>query len=180
MAYTKFPAATIAELVMEAQAGDRNALEMLYEMYWTRLTNWLYRNAGRRYDAENMAQEIFMKVLEKLGTLENPAAFEGWLYTIAKRKFINDVRGHARPDALMTDRPADIPTAPEILLAQEERSHVRNTVEQLGPVDRDTLRRFYFAGESLAVIASQVEAPVGTVKRRLHVARKRLAVLLKN
>jgi RNA polymerase sigma-70 factor (ECF subfamily) len=55
---------------------------------------------------------------------------------------------------------------------------VRSGLERLGAMDRDTLVAFYLRGESLIEMSEATGAPVGTIKRRLHVARKRLAAEL--
>jgi RNA polymerase sigma-70 factor (ECF subfamily) len=61
------------------------------------------------------------------------------------------------------------------MLAAERESEVRRGLRQLGEMDRDTLVAFYFDGRSLVEMSEEFDSPVGTIKRRLHVARKRLA-----
>jgi RNA polymerase sigma-70 factor (ECF subfamily) len=62
----------------------------------------------------------------------------------------------------------------EQLLSDERLEQVRQSLERLTPLDRDTLLAFYYHGQSLATISQQTAAPLGTIKRRLHMARKRL------
>ena len=57
----------------------------------------------------------------------------------------------------------------------ERREEVRAGLERLGEMDRDTLKAFYVDGQSLIQMAEAFDAPIGAIKRRLHVARKRLA-----
>ena len=67
-------------------------------------------------------------------------------------------------------------TDPSASASRAERSaHVRAGLRQLGKMDRETLLAFYIKGRSLSDMAREFEAPLGTIKRRLHVARKRLA-----
>ena len=61
------------------------------------------------------------------------------------------------------------------VLNTERCQQVRCGLARLGDVDRKTLEAFYIGGQSLIEMAAQFEAPIGTIKRRLHVARKRLA-----
>ena len=61
------------------------------------------------------------------------------------------------------------------VLDGERCEQVRDGLERLGDVDRATLEAFYIGGQSLIEMAEHFEAPIGTIKRRLHVARKRLA-----
>jgi RNA polymerase sigma-70 factor (ECF subfamily) len=62
----------------------------------------------------------------------------------------------------------------EQLLSHERLEQVRQSLQRLTPLDRDTLLAFYYHGQSLAAISQQAAAPLGTIKRRLHMARKRL------
>jgi RNA polymerase sigma-70 factor (ECF subfamily) len=61
------------------------------------------------------------------------------------------------------------------MLDAESRAQVRSGLDQLSELDRTTLMAFYFDGQSLLEMSDQFRTPVGTIKRRLHVARKRLA-----
>jgi len=63
----------------------------------------------------------------------------------------------------------------EAALTVERKDQVQAGLGRLGDMDRDTLVAFYVEGQSLLQMADQFEAPLGTIKRRLHVARKRLA-----
>jgi RNA polymerase sigma-70 factor (ECF subfamily) len=70
-------------------------------------------------------------------------------------------------------------TAPSVspleqLISREQITQVRQSLARLKPLDRNTLLAFYYDGQSLETISQQVAAPVGTIKRRLHVARQRL------
>jgi RNA polymerase sigma-70 factor (ECF subfamily) len=64
------------------------------------------------------------------------------------------------------------------IMATETRRQVRAGLRQLGRLDRQTLEAFYVRGRSLLEMSDEFDAPVGTIKRRLHVARKRLAAEL--
>jgi RNA polymerase sigma-70 factor (ECF subfamily) len=61
------------------------------------------------------------------------------------------------------------------MLAREREDQVQRGLNRLPDLDRDTLLAFYFRGQSLIEMSDQFQSPVGTIKRRLHVARKRLA-----
>ena len=60
-------------------------------------------------------------------------------------------------------------------MRDEKREQVRDGLARLREMDRTTLEAFYVEGQSLAEMADEFDAPIGTIKRRLHVARKRLA-----
>ena len=109
----------------------------------------------------------------------DPACFAAWLRSITHRMAINRA----------VRRGPDIPTEPETLAAAcvelgtpldaaltgERNSQLRAGLARLRELDRDTLEAFYVKGQSLLEMSDAFDAPVGTIKRRLHVARKRLA-----
>jgi len=63
----------------------------------------------------------------------------------------------------------------DVVLANERATQVRGGLARLGELDRHTLEAFYVRGQSLSEMSESFAAPIGTIKRRLHVARKRLA-----
>jgi RNA polymerase sigma-70 factor (ECF subfamily) len=168
-----------ADLVLSAQDGDSEAFgelanrfeRMVYSVCWQRLRN--------HAEAQEVAQDVFIKAFEKLYQLTEPAAFAGWLRSIAVRQSIN--RSTRRPPSIAVepqtmDRPDNRHVAPlDSLLADEREEQLRLGLRQLSSLDRSTLVAFYLQGRSLLEMSDDFEAPVGTIKRRLHVARKRLA-----
>jgi RNA polymerase sigma factor (sigma-70 family) len=77
-------------------------------------------------------------------------------------------------DAVLDEMTAPSASPLEQLISHEQVAQVRQSLARLKPLDRDTLLAFYYDGQSLATISQQVAAPLGTIKRRLHVARQRL------
>ncbi len=170
---------TNEELVIAAQRGDSESFgelvtrfeRMVYSVCWQRLRN--------HAEAQEVTQDVFIKGFEKLYQLDEPAAFAGWLRSIAVRQSIN--RSTRRPPSIavepqLMDRPDNRHVAPlDSLLAHERHDQLRYGLGQLSSLDRSTLVAFYLKGRSLLEMSDEFEAPVGTIKRRLHVARKRLA-----
>jgi RNA polymerase sigma-70 factor (ECF subfamily) len=175
----EFLETSTADLVLAAQDGDSEAFgelanrfeRMVYSVCWQRLRN--------HAEAQEVAQDVFIKAFEKLFQLTEPAAFAGWLRSIAVRQSIN--RSTRRPPSIAVepqsmDRPDNRHVAPlDSLLADEREEQLRLGLRQLSTLDRSTLVAFYLQGRSLLEMSDDFEAPVGTIKRRLHVARKRLA-----
>mgnify|MGYP002624638094 CR=1 FL=1 len=169
----------VAQLVRAAQSGDRDAFGALVERFERTVFAIALRRLRDYSDAEELTQDVFLQAFTKLDQLREPAAFGGWLRSITIRMAINRA----------VRRPADVATEPELLAAtvvdtrepedkildQERQEEVRDGLRQLGEMDRQTLEAFYFSGQSLIEMADSFDAPVGTIKRRLHVARKRLA-----
>jgi RNA polymerase sigma-70 factor (ECF subfamily) len=170
---------TIVELVVAAQTGDREAFGALFEHYHVRIVALARRRVRDSEEAEELAQEVFMKAMEKIGQLRVPEAFGGWLRRIVDRMAINR---NARYGQAMACDPvtleatcvaADSPEGSAV--TKEEAANLRASMNELTPLDRSTLEAFYLRGQSLIEMSNSFEAPVGTIKRRLHVARQRLA-----
>ena len=169
----------LVELVLAAQAGDREALGQLMERSERAVYAIALRRLGNHAEAQELCQEVFVQAMEKIHQLREPAAFGGWMRSIANRMAINRAvrRGPvlaAKPEDL-DDACVESSTPLGHALASEERSQVRAGLARLRKLDRQTLVAFYVKGRSLAEMSDDFASPVGTIKRRLHVARKRLA-----
>lgn len=172
----------LPQLVRAAQRGDREAFGQIVETHQAMVKAIALRRLGNEAEALELTQEVFLKAMQRIGQLKEPAAVGGWLRQITVRMAINR----------QTRRPPDIGAEPQVLeasaveqqtpldlaLTRERASAVRSGLNRLGELDRSTLEAFYVRGESIVEMSSLFEAPVGTIKRRLHVARKRLAVEL--
>src|SRR3990172_7997309 len=131
---------------------------------------------------QELCQEVFVKAMQKLYQLAVPEAFGGWLRSITIRMAINR---RVRRAPVVAAEPQTLEatciesTTPlDVALANERAVQVRAGLKRLGKLDRNTLVAFYVRGQSIAEMSESFEAPIGTIKRRLHVARKRLAPAL--
>jgi len=165
--------------VEAAQAGDRQAFGDLFERYERSVYLTALRRLGNHAEAQELCQEVFVQALQKIGQLRQPECFGGWLRSITSRLAIN--RAARKQVAMAADRElleatcVDSETPLGLALASERRSRVRAGLRRLRPLDRKTLMAFYVEGRSLLEMSDDFDSPIGTIKRRLHVARKRLA-----
>ncbi|MFN3193335.1 MAG: RNA polymerase sigma factor [Aureliella sp.] len=171
---------TVAELVGAAQLGDREAQSALYERYQGSALALAYRKTGNWDEAEELVQDVFIHAFDRLDQLRVPEAFGGWLRQIVRRMAINRLTRRRTAIALEAETLESVCTSSETpldgILDGEKHEQVRCGLKRLGDIDRRTLEAFYLSGQSLIEMAEHFEAPIGTIKRRLHVARKRLAV----
>jgi RNA polymerase sigma-70 factor, ECF subfamily len=171
-----------AELVLAAQDGDRDAFGTLVERYERAVFHTALRKTGDTDEAQELVQEVFVQALRKLTQLRQPECFGGWLRSITGRLAINRAvrRKHVMPlenEILETNCLAhDTPS--EDALKHERARQVRAGLRRLKALDRNTLVAFYVEGQSLAEMSTKFASPIGTIKRRLHTARKRLAAEL--
>ena len=175
--------ASLAELVPAARDGDRAAQSELIIRYEPTVYATAMRRLGNHAESQELCQDVFVQALEKLHQLQIPEAFGGWLRSITTRMAIN-LRVRRAP--MVATEPHTLAatcvensTPLERALTEEARVQVRAGLDRLATLDRETLVAFYVKGQSLREMADHFRSPVGTIKRRLHVARKRLAEELK-
>jgi RNA polymerase sigma-70 factor (ECF subfamily) len=166
-------------LVAAAQRGDRAAFGQLVVRYERAVYAVVFRRLGNHAEAQEVSQEVFVRAMTKITQLRHPECFGGWLRQAANRMAIN--RAVRRAPAVSTE-PASLAAACienetplSAALTRERKSQVRAGLKRLRRLDRETLVAFYVEGQSLIEMSDQFNSPVGTIKRRLHVARKRLA-----
>ena len=168
-----------ARLVEAVQAGDRAAFGELFEMYQGSVIAIANRRLGDMSEAQELAQDVFVQALQKIDQLRQPECFGGWLRSITVRMAINRAIRRApsvsaEPEMLESTL-ASGETPLDCTLDVERAEQVRAGLSRLNELDRETLTAFYIHGQSLIEMADSFDAPIGTIKRRLHVARKRLA-----
>lgn len=169
----------LTSLVCDARDGNREAFGQLVQRYEQSVYATVYRRLGDHGEAQEVCQEVFLQAMRKIGQLQEPACFGGWLRSIANRMAIN--RAIRRRPTIVAEAEtfesacAERETPLGKVLAREREDQLRTGLERLRTLDRETLVAFYFRGQSLVEMSDEFDSPVGTIKRRLHVARKRLA-----
>jgi RNA polymerase sigma-70 factor (ECF subfamily) len=168
----------ITSLVERARAGDRVAYGELVERFRPTVYAIALARLRNSAEAEELAQEVFLHGMKKLGQLRDAHCFAGWLRQITVRMAINRLtrRGPFQgieADILEQAAASDSEPLDEMIIA-EQRRELHAGLQRLKPVDRATLVAFYIRGHSLKEMSREFETPIGTIKRRLHVARNRL------
>ena len=172
----------ITILVDKAKLGDRAA----YGELVTRFQSSVYAMALARVrdplEAQELAQEVFVHAMRKLPQLRDARCFAGWLRRITARMAINRLsrRGPvagAEPD-LLENVEGRVRGPVEEIERSEAKAELHEGLKRLKDLDRQTLEAFYLRGRSLKQMSREFETPVGTIKRRLHVARLRLKAVL--
>ena len=170
---------TTAELVVAAQGGDQAAFGLLYERFQPVVLAIAMRRLRNMTDAQELSQDVFVQAMQKLTQLRQPECFAGWLRSITVRMSINRAVRRApsvsvEPEMLAATLATDRSPLDDALTAERE-GQIRAGLNRLRDMDRETLEAFYVRGQSLIQMSDEFDAPIGTIKRRLHVARKRLA-----
>lgn len=168
----------VARLVRRAKRGNRAAFDRLIERFEPRVLRIVVARLGNAADAREVAQEVFLVAYTKLAQLRSPEFFPRWLSRIAQRMAINRaVRRQlvVSVGSEMLEGRVDAGPSPLERAVEHERAvRLWDGLGRLRSMDREALLAFYIRGRSLNEISDEFDVPVGTVKRRLHVARKRL------
>lgn len=168
----------LAALVRRAQAGDREALGELMVQFQRTVHAIALRRLGNPSEALELTQEVFLHVMQRIDQLREPERFAGWLRQVAVRMAINRATRRTPPSSVETgvlENAADERRdALDELIKRERAQRLWEGLARLKSLDREVLVAFYIHGQSLVEIAENLNAPIGTIKRRLHTARKRL------
>lgn len=168
----------IKTLVLRAQGGDQHAYGELVRQFQPTVFAVALAKLRNPTEAEELAQTVFVRVMDKLPQLRDVQCFAGWLRRITERLAINRLTRHGPvhgAETEMLENVADDERGPlDAMVRAEERKEVWDGLRRLKQLDRDTLVAFYIRGQSLQQMSQEFETPIGTIKRRLHVARNRL------
>jgi RNA polymerase sigma-70 factor, ECF subfamily len=176
----------VAELeqlpVSQARAGDARAWDALFKRYQLPLYVYVFELVHDEQTSLDLVQETFISAVRHIGGLREDARFGSWLFGIAHQKCIQRWRRQAREEMLreeMLHSIDDLETSPdELLIRQEQEAEFMNLLNRLPLPQRSALLLFYVEAFSLEEIAGITGTTLGTVKSRLHYARKTLKSLI--
>lgn len=169
-----------AECLVRAQQGDDEAFAYLVETYQRPVYNLCYRMLGNAGDAEDAAQETFIRAYKAIGRYDPSRKFSSWLLTIASNYCIDQHRRKKLStfsyDSLpVPDLPDKKPGMEANLALSEKQEQVMEMLEVLGSKDRSAIILRYWYDYSYEEIAQSLSLSVSAVKSRLHRARRELA-----
>ena len=174
-----------SDLIERARHGDVSAFESLVRAHQAVAFRTAWVASGGADDAEDAAQEGFMKAFAALPRFRPDAPFRPWLLTIVANEARNRRRSASRRDRLALRAPeatAGDPTvepSPEAaILATERRTELLDAINQLGVADREVITYRHLLELSEAETAAALGIPVGTAKSRLSRAMDRLRATL--
>ena len=174
---------TELEMINGALTGDRNAFTGLVSTYQTAVFNLCYRMLGDAAEAEDAAQETFMRAYRSIKHYDNSRPFPTWLMSIAAHYCIDQIRKRRMKMVSVDDmgfaEPSDDTPGPESSLSRsEEQSMVRGLLDQLSPVDRAAVVMYYWDDFSYEEIGNALSLTESAVKSRLHRARRDMAQMM--
>lgn len=167
-----------AKLVERCRAGERAAWDELYRTHRRLVAGNLYRVLGERSELDDLVQEVFVIAVRGLDRFRGDAKLTTWLYRICVNVALGKLRTRSRkPPPLPLDpdreRGDDGEGSPErAMLRREEQQRVYAALDTLAPKKRVVFVLHEIEGLEPTEIAQIVQAPVVTVRTRLHYARK--------
>jgi RNA polymerase sigma-70 factor (ECF subfamily) len=170
--------------VPEARAGNPEAWELLFKRYQLPLYAYVFELVHREQTSLDIVQETFINAVRHLGGLREDRKFGSWLFGIAHQKCIQHWRRpdseHAPLDVEETDYPGADAGPPELLIRKEEEEQFMKLLDQLPVAHRSVLLLHFVEDFSLDEIARITATQLGTVKSRMHYARKALKKLMED
>ena len=184
------PKATDAEvlrrLVRRCREGDGEAFDQVFARFRGPLYAYLARTTGDAHLAQDMLQDVFLRMVENLDRYRESGRFEAWLFRIAanrvrdwarrrrRREFVGGPAGGPEEDVGLTvDRAVHRPPE-DPLIRQEESRRLEAALATLSDGERELLVLRHYGGLSFREIAEAVGAPLGTVLARSHRALLKL------
>jgi RNA polymerase sigma-70 factor (ECF subfamily) len=168
--------------IEQALTGDRAAFGQLVRAYERPVYNLTYRMLGDHAEAEDAAQETFLRAYTKLATYEPGRKFVNWLLSIASHHCIDRLRRKGRAPQLSLEGPlppqwltSTAPRPDQVVDQREERDQVRESLDALPPDYRAAIILRYWYDLSYREIASAMDTTESAIKSRLHRARRMLA-----
>ena len=174
---------SIEALIQRCLRGDQLAWDLIVRQYWRKVFNVAYKFVGKHDEAEDLAQDIFLKIFKSLDTFDRRANFQTWLISISRNLCIDHYRS-VRKERETIDRGVDAselsPVSHEVgpMQALEQRDRVMLLRQALAALP-ETLRTAVLMRDiqelSYQEIATALRLPEGTVKSRINRGRTELA-----
>jgi len=176
----------VAELeplpVSQARAGEAAAWDILFRRYQRPLYAYIYELVRDEQTGLDVVQETFIAAVRHIGGLQTDAKFGSWLFGIAHQKCLQRWRRQNRETSLreeLVGTDSEFETSPaELLIRREQEAVLMELLNQMSLPQRSVLLLHFIEDFSLEEIAGITETSLGTVKSRMHYAKKALRKLL--
>jgi RNA polymerase sigma-70 factor (ECF subfamily) len=177
------PTPTPDQLIERCLGGDQDAWEAIVRLNWRKVFNVAYKFVGRHEEAEDLAQDIFLKIFRSLATFDRRANFQTWLISVSRNLCIDYYRS-VRKERETIDRqvtseevgPVSLEAGPLAALEQHDlAAQLRRALQSLPESLRAAVMMRDIQELSYQEIAERLNLPEGTVKSRINRGRKELA-----
>jgi RNA polymerase sigma-70 factor (ECF subfamily) len=165
-------------------AGDGQALSEVFDLHSSIVLGLLVRILGRRSEAEEILQEVFLQIWNQADRYDpEKATPRGWMLMLARSRALDRLRrrdASQRREETVADEAIRLvrPVGTERLEASEQRSRIHSALGRLTPEQRNCIELAFFEGLTHTQIAERLEAPLGTVKSRILLGMGKLRQML--
>jgi RNA polymerase sigma-70 factor (ECF subfamily) len=179
----------LVRAVLKDGPGRDDAFDELFRRYEGMVRHRAIRAGTPISDVDDVTQTVFLHAFMHLAELEAPDAFRHWLMTIVRYDSIHQRKRRKRetPFSVLEhamDSPVDFgdtnPRPIDRLISSEREKLLKAGIAHLSPLLQETMRRHYFDHRTIRQIATEDGDPEGTIKRRLHVGRRRVKGVLED
>ena len=168
--------------VADARAGSPEAWDALFRRYQLPLYVYVFELVREEQASLDIVQETFIAAVRHVGSLRDDGKFGSWLFGIAHQKCIQRWRKQKHEEVLLDEIPDALDESEnrpdDLLIRQEQEAEFMALLNQLPPPQRSVLLLHFVEDFSLEEIAGITGAAVGTVKSRLHYAKRAFKKLL--
>ncbi len=185
---------TLRDLIARAQAKDADAFDALVDHFGPRLFGYLARLTGSRDQAEDLVQEVFLRVVRKIEGYRHEDLFEAWLFRIATNLVRDRIRRQKRTpsiasidgesegviDAVSFAGRSDNGSPDRAVELREEADRMQAALEQLPDAEREVVMMRHYSQLSFATIAEIMKTPLGTALARSHRGLAKLRALMES
>jgi RNA polymerase sigma-70 factor (ECF subfamily) len=178
-------------LIERSKNGDVSAFEMLIEAYQKKVFNLAYRIIGNYDDANDLAQEAFIRIFRSISGFRGQSSFSTWIYRITTNVCLDEIRKRKNKSVQYLDEDiqtddgemqrqiiSDDPLPEEIAERKELRAAINDSLGELKEEYRIIITLRDIQGMSYEEIAKVLDCPTGTVKSRINRARQALKNVL--
>ena len=175
------PSVELTRIIDGCKSGNAESFARVVDVYAARLYGYFYRLTGDRNLSDELLSELFVKLVEKIGTYKG-GSFESWLFRIASNIFHDHLRSRKRRRKLLDSRRAELELqTPEPRMSDAKDEKLDKLQVQMNRLDADTkeliMLRFY-SDLSFKEIAEVRSEPIGTALSKLHRGLKKLRELM--
>ena len=173
----------IDEVIQRCLSGDQAAWESIVRQHWRKVFNIAYKFVGKHDEAEDLTQDVFLKIFKSLNTFDRRANFQTWLISVSRNLCIDHYRS-VRKERETINRdvdpgdlsPVSATVSPHAQLELRDRvTLLRQALAKLAPTLRTAVMLRDIQELSYQEIADRLELPEGTVKSRINRGRTELA-----
>lgn len=165
-------------IALRCQVGEQNAFEDLIALMERPLLYYATKLTGNGETALDVLQDVWMAVFRGIKRLKDPGSLRPWLYRITYGLAVDRIRQHISRERAEETHVAGIPESADLFFTEDDAAAIHEALNDLGPKHREVLVLYFLEDFSLVEIAMVVGCSEGTVKSRIHYAKRAMKEIL--